>query len=309
MTARGGSIIEFDGVTKVYGRQAAVRGVSLAVAPGEIYGCLGPNGSGKTTSIRMMLGFVSPTRGRVRVLGHAPGRGGRGWLRAVGYVPGEPGLPEHMTGLAALKFYSGLSGRKAVLRDWICDLLGLGGRDLGRRMGTYSKGMKQKVVIAQAVQHDPDLLVLDEPTAGLDPLVQARLLDGLRELRRRGRTIFFSTHVLPEVQALCDRVGVLREGRLILDTQVASLVSAAPRRLFVRLGGGGSTAANPPTIRGARFEGEEDGWLVYSADAGAAQGILEDLVDIYPVDFRFEPDFDASFLSIYRGGSAGGDEK
>lgn len=264
-------VIEARSLTRTYGPRRGIENLTLAVEPGEIYGCLGPNGSGKTTTIRLMLDFIRPSRGEIRVLGETPKRGRR-LRRRIGYLPGELGFPEEMTGLGALKLYAGLStGGYAPLRDWACDALQLSSADLRRRIRHYSKGTKQKLGIVQALQHDPDLLILDEPTDGLDPVVQARFFEVLREFRRRGRTVFFSTHVLSEVEALCDRVGVLREGQLVLDGRLSDLMASTDRLLYVRFAppaeAGQEEAMAAPETPEAQSPGAE-------AEGGAPEGLV-----------------------------------
>lgn len=293
-------VVVARGLTRLYGRQAAVDSLDFDVRPGEIFGYLGPNGAGKTTTIRLLLGLIRPTRGVVRVLGQTP-RSGSPLLARIGYVPGEPGLPGHLTGRQILNLCAGLSARPASLRGWACDMLSLSADDLAKPARSCSRGVKQKIAIAAAMQHDPDLLILDEPTTGLDPLVQSDFMDALREHRARGKTVFFSSHVLSEVEALCDRVTVLREGRIILESAVTELAAAAERRLWLRMPPPVRGAVtNPPAIRGAEFLRAQDDWLLYRVPAGHVQTIIADIADIYPLDFRLESAFEEGFLSLYR---------
>jgi ABC-2 type transport system ATP-binding protein len=299
------TVIEARGLTKLYGPGRGIDHLDLTVEQGEIFGFLGPNGAGKTTTIRLMLGFMRAGRGHVNLLGKKSGPGSTSLRRQIGYLPGELGLNESFSGAATLSFYENLSGNSAPLRDWLCKQLQLTPAELKRRVKTYSKGMKQKLGIVQALQHDPELIILDEPTGGLDPLVQASFFDVLRELRDRGRTVFFSSHVLSEVQRLCDRVGVVRDAKLVLTSTLAELAAGAERHLWIRLpelpaGQNAVPAGQVPSIPKARFlRSEPGGWLVYQAAPSDAPRILQELALLNPADFRFEPAFEESFLKFY----------
>jgi len=207
-------VIEAKSLTKIFPSKQGVRGLNLEVEAGEIFGYLGPNGSGKTTTIRLMLGLTRPDKGEVRLFGKRVTTGSTGQRASIGFVPAEIALPESTNANRLLRYYEKLSGRPAKMRTELCRELNLVDRDMNRPIRTLSRGTKQKIAIIQALQHDPELLILDEPTSGLDPLSQEAFFDVLHDLRDRGRTIFFSSHILAEVQRLCDRVAVLREGNL-----------------------------------------------------------------------------------------------
>ena len=210
-------------LTKRYGRVEVLSRVNLRVGHGTIYGFLGPNGAGKTTTIRLLMGFVKPTAGSARVLAHDAWREGVAARRDLGYLVPPEALYRDMTGRDQLDYAADLSGRLPILRDRLLEALELDRAALGRRLGTYSKGMRQKLALTAALQHDPALLILDEPTDGLDPLIQRAFEEVLRELRARGRTIFMSSHDLAEVERTCERVAVVREGRLIAEETIAHL--------------------------------------------------------------------------------------
>ena len=227
--------IHLEHLGKRYGRLTALRDVSLDVHTGEIFGFLGLNGAGKTTTIRILLDLVRPTSGRAAVFG-ADCQARSLEVRArVGYLPGEPGFYGDMTGDATLDLLGRLGGTRvdAAWRRALLDRLELPHADLRRRMREYSTGMKRKLGIVSAFQADPPLLVLDEPTEGLDPLMQEVFYDLVAEMRRRGRTIFMSSHVLPEVERVCDRIGLLRGGELVLLATVQEVRSLAGRRVRV----------------------------------------------------------------------------
>lgn len=231
--------IETQNLTKSYGRRRGISDVSLQVQPGEIFGFLGPNGAGKTTTIRTLLGLLRPTSGSARVLAMDIRRDSIAIRARTGYLPGEVRLYPGLTGRQLIEL--SLTTRRVTSRSHLAAIEERLGVDLNRRLGQCSKGMRQQVALALAMAHDPELLVLDEPTAGLDPLMQVRVLDLLREQRRQGKTVFFSSHNLPEVESICDRVAMIRDGRLILVEEVQRLRERRARQveaeLFVRLYG------------------------------------------------------------------------
>jgi ABC-2 type transport system ATP-binding protein len=226
--------IEAVALTRLYGRAVGVQDIDLSIAAGECFGFLGPNGAGKTTFIRLALGLIRPTSGAVSVMGHDVGHDRMGALAQVGYLPGELGLYGGLTGRRTLEALGRLHPRPPELRERLLDLLDLGAGDLRRRVREYSRGMKQKLGLVAALQHDPPLAILDEPTSGLDPVVQGRLLEWLAGRARAGRTVFFSSHVLAEVEELCDRVAMVRDGRLLVAGPLSDLVGSRTRRVEVR---------------------------------------------------------------------------
>lgn len=226
--------LEVESLAKRYGRVEALADVSFEVRPGEVFGYLGPNGAGKTTTLRVLVGLVRADRGRVRILGAPPGHSR---ARAdLGYLPGELSLERDMTGRAVLDHFARLRPRRPpVLRHHLLERLGLGEADLARRVKHLSHGTRQKLGLVVALQHDPELALLDEPSTGLDPLVQHGLREHLAERAAAGRTILLSSHVLSEVEAVCGRVAILGGGRLLAVEGVASLRARAPRPVRLRL--------------------------------------------------------------------------
>jgi beta-exotoxin I transport system ATP-binding protein len=224
--------IETSGLTKRYGPINALQDVSLRVEPGEVFGFLGPNGAGKTTTVRLLLGLIAPSAGSALVLGHRVSAAAIS-RREIGHLPGDIAFWPSMTGEQTLDFLEHLSGRPASWRQELLDRLQLARSDLVRRVRTYSDGMKQKLGIVQAFQCEPRLVLLDEPTKGLDPLIQLAFYELLLDLNRRGTTIFFSSHVLPEVERVCHRVAMLRGGRLVSIDDVDQFRRSMPRRVLV----------------------------------------------------------------------------
>ncbi|MFL5777542.1 MAG: ABC transporter ATP-binding protein [Chloroflexota bacterium] len=218
------AVIETERLTKTYGVHRGIVEVDLEVAEGEIFGFLGPNGAGKTTTMRILVDLIRPTAGKARVFGLDAAADAVAIHRRVGYLPGEFDLYDRLTGTDTIEYFGNLRG--GVDRAYVASLIERLDFDPSRRYREYSKGNKQKLGLIVALQHRPDLLILDEPTSGLDPLVQQTFFELLFEARREGRTVFLSSHVIEEVDRTCDRVAIIREGRL---AQVDSV--AAVRRL------------------------------------------------------------------------------
>ena len=225
-------LIRATGLTKLYGRQRGLLDLDLDVLPGEVFGYLGPNGAGKTTTIRLLLDLIRPTRGTASVLGLDSRRDSLAIRRRVGYLPGDLRLYESLSGRELIAYFGALRG--GVSEPRVRELADALDCDLSREIRQLSSGNRQKLGLIQAFMSDPELLVLDEPTNGLDPLVQQRFYDLVVAARTGGRTVFLSSHVLPEVERVCDRVGILREGRLVAVERIADLRERAIRRLEIR---------------------------------------------------------------------------
>jgi ABC-2 type transport system ATP-binding protein len=227
--------IRLDGLGKHYGRIAALENVTLDVNRGEIFGFLGLNGAGKTTTIRILLDLVRPTSGHAFVFGEDCRAHGVAVRARIGYLPGELGFRGDITGDATLDFLGHLHDRPIdpAWRLQLLERLELSRADLRRKVREYSTGMKRKLGIVQAFQSEAPLLILDEPTDGLDPLMQEAVYSLLAEVKRRGRTVFMSSHVLPEVERVCDRIGLLSGGTLQLVSTVDDVRRLAARRVRV----------------------------------------------------------------------------
>src|SRR6266852_620432 len=231
-------VIVIDNLFKSYGNVQAVKGISMRVEQGEIFGFLGPNGAGKTTTIRCMLDVIRPTSGTLRVLGLDAQRDKMALHRRIGYLPGDVRLPGDMTGRQVINYFSRLQGREPVL---LHDLVARFDVEIKRPLKSYSKGMRQKIGIVQAFMCDPEVLILDEPTSGLDPLLQRTFNEFLLQEQARGKTIFMSSHIMSDVEKVCQRVAVIRQGEIVTIEEVEELRHKAGQRMTVEFGDAVST--------------------------------------------------------------------
>ena len=232
------SVIETRELRKTYGRIEALKGVSLRVEKGQIYGLLGQNGAGKTTLIKILLGIVRLTAGGASLLG-APA-GTTDVRRRVGYLPEDHQFPYYHSAYSLMDFYGSLYGVPPATRakkiPETLELVGIAGR-MHSKIKTYSKGMKQRLGIAQALMHEPDLIILDEPTDGVDPMGRKEIRDLMAQLKQRGHTIFLNSHLLGEVELICDRVAILQRGELVREGTIEELTKTKGRYL-IRLAAG-----------------------------------------------------------------------
>jgi ABC-2 type transport system ATP-binding protein len=290
--------ISTDRLGKSYGRRLGIRDLSLRVPRGRVYGFIGPNGAGKTTLIRLLLGFLRPTAGAAAIFGADCWRASHLIKREVGYLPGDLRLPAWMLPKDALRVVS-LSRRRDLLAP-VRELMQQFELDPSTRVRDMSRGMRQKLGLILALVHEPRLLVLDEPTSALDPLTQERLSRVLRERAAAGATVFFSSHVLSEVQDLCDRVAIVRGGELVADEDLVSLQRRAGRSVRIRWSGAPPAAADcPPFLELAEAR---DGFWNCGLQ-GAVQPLLEWLRARAVADLEIgPPDLDRLFLSYYREG-------
>ncbi|MFG2336201.1 ABC transporter ATP-binding protein [Streptomyces yangpuensis] len=295
--------IELTGLTKRYGPVTGVDRLSLTVEPGEVFGFLGPNGAGKTTTLRCLTGLLRPSEGRVRVLGLDPITDHRRVAPHLGYLPGELRLYPELSGSETLDLLSALQGAPVPRRGELCDRLGLTPAVLARPVGGYSRGMKQKLGLVQALQHDPRLVVLDEPTEGLDPLVQETFFALLGEASAAGRTVLLSSHILPEVQRTCGRVAIIRDGRLVTVQSVAGLREARARRIRLSFADGQGARPLDDAERWApRWQGDRVELLVPPSEV---VGALRTLLGFPAADVTVEEaGLDEAFMDLYRDGAA-----
>ncbi len=296
--------IEIEGLVKHYGDRVAVDGISLVVDAGEAFGYLGPNGAGKTTTIRCLLGLIRPTAGRIRVLGHDVGHDLGEALEGVGSLPGELGLWPQMTGAEVLEYLGRLHPRPPVRRIELCERFELSRADLERPVRLYSRGMKQKVGIVQAFQHDPPLAVLDEPTEGLDPVMKERFVELLAQHRAAAGTTFLSSHILPEVEQTTDRVAVLRAGRLVRVGPTDDLTGGRVRHCRLELDDGADPRSALAAAGASELTGEGQVWRF---DVQGAMGpVIRALACFAIRDFLAEPErLEEAFFDVYEGTGPG----
>jgi len=227
--------IETKDLTVYYGSHRGILDVDLKVEKGEVFGFLGPNGAGKTTTERVLLDVIRPNKGSARIFGLDCQTDGVEARKKVSYLPGELSLYDNMKATAFFDMVNNMRGNNGdkAYRDQLCERLDL---DVSRKIRNYSRGNKQKVGIVVAFMNKPELLILDEPTGGLDPLVQQTVMELVREVNDEGKTVFFSSHILPEVQAVCDRVGIIRDGQLVATERVEDLMRQHFKRLRLNFG-------------------------------------------------------------------------
>jgi ABC-2 type transport system ATP-binding protein len=296
-----------EALTKHYGRSRrgpfpagpivpALTELSIAVKPGEVFGFLGPNGAGKSTTIRLLLGFLHASAGRAEVLGLDCAVSSVEIRGRVGYLPGGIALYDGMTGIDLLDYLGQLYGRSPIRRAELLDRLELSARTLARPVRDYSRGMRQKIGIIQALQHDPELAILDEPTEGLDPLMQRAFYEVMAELRAAGRTIFFSSHVLSEVERVCDRVAIIRAGRLVALEDVGALLARRKRRVELRVHG---TPPDLSAVAGVSGVAIHDDLLTCQLE-GDVGPFLAALAGVPVADLTIEPaHLEEAFLEFY----------
>jgi ABC-2 type transport system ATP-binding protein len=289
--------IQTDGLTKDYGAGRGLFALDLVVRTGEILGFIGPNGAGKSTTMRVLLGLAQPTSGGARLLGLDIASDGLAIRRRTGYLAGDFGLYQQLTGRAVLEYFARLHG--GVPPDRIAELAERFDAQLDRRVRELSTGNRQKLGLIQAFMHDPELLILDEPIAGLDPLVQRNFHDLLDEVRDRGRTVMLSSHTLSEVDRVADRVAILRAGRLVVVDELARLKALAVRRWEIEF------VEAPDLAEFQRLDGVRDAELTGKhlriAFEGSADPIVKAAARYRVSEIRTrEQDLEEVFLHYYQ---------
>ncbi|MFF3038674.1 ABC transporter ATP-binding protein [Arthrobacter citreus] len=296
-------VIETRALTKRYGSRTAVDSLDLSVQPGCVFGLIGPNGSGKTTTLRMLLDIIRPSSGQALVLGVPPRAGGPALRRRIGYVPGDLRLNGRASGRTLLEHFAQISAPVPAGRfETLAERLGL---DLSRPVRSLSKGNRQKLGLVQAFMHDPDLLVLDEPTSGLDPLVQREFLEMVAEARAAGRTVLLSSHVLSEIQHSADQVAVLSLGKVVAQGDVASMRLNRLRHVRASVA---ALPATESTLEKDLAAAGLQGTVTRQEGTAHVQGTLEGGVDTFikvlsrhrVLDLSVEePDLEESVLRLY----------
>jgi ABC-2 type transport system ATP-binding protein len=295
------AVIETEKLTKSYGSHRGIVEIDLVVNENEAFGFLGPNGAGKTTTIRTLLDHLRPTSGRARIFGIETTVDPVAIHRRIGYLPGEFSLYDKLTGGQTIDYFANLRG--GVDSAYQAELIRRLEIDPSRKFKEYSKGNKQKIGLVVALQHRPDLLILDEPTSGLDPLVQQTFFEVIREAKAEGRTVFLSSHILGEVEKTCDRVAIIRDGRLVKVDRVEALRDLAHHQVELRFAG------EPPVAAFSGLPGVSD----VSSEAnvlrlrvsGSITPVVREAARYELLDFvSREPSLEETFLAEY-GRSAG----
>jgi len=290
-------VIRTERLAKMYGSRRGLDGLDLEVKAGEIYGFLGPNGSGKTTTIRILLDLIRPSAGQARVLGESPRDGGPALRRRLGYLAGDFTVDGGQSSRELLTHLAHLRGGVAEQRiELLADRLDL---DLGIRIRSLSKGNRQKVGLVQAFMHEPELLILDEPTSGLDPMLQQTFLDLVRAAKASGQTVFMSSHVLSEVQQTADRVGIIRDGAMVAVESVDALRRRAVRRVEIHF----DEPVRPDAFIGLEnvLDVVAEGAVLRCRLAGRADALVK-MAARYPVESLVieEPDLEELFFTYYQ---------
>ena len=297
------AIIAVNELTKSYGRSRGISHVTFTVDEGEIFGFLGPNGAGKTTTIRVLMGLLHPTSGGATIGGRDVWSESVAVKQLVGYLPGELALDPNLTGGQILEYFANLRG--GVDRAYAESLIARLDLDTTKRFREYSRGNKQKVGLVQAFMHKPQLLILDEPTSGLDPLNQQEFNKLVGETRAEGRTIFLSSHILPEVEQVCDRVGIIREGEVVRLDAVSALKDLRQHEVAISFAGPAPLEAFqslPGVSAAATEQGGRVARLTVQGDLGE---VLRVAVAHGAVNLTtHEPSLEDIFLRYYEGGQS-----
>jgi len=288
------NIIETKNLTKYYGKIKGIENLTFSVKKGEIFGFLGPNGAGKTTTIRTLLGYLHPTSGEAFIFGKniADNENIVEIKREVGYIPGDLNIYTHMTGKEFLDYFASLRNTKMTLLD---DLLKVFDVPLHRKIKGYSKGMKQKIGIIQAFMDDPEIVIMDEPTSGLDPLLQQKFYDFLKNQKKKGKTVFFSSHVLSEVDKVCDRIGIIRNGELVALEEIEALKDKMGKKVRIKI------KEKPETFKGHKNIKFNHGWIEFVSTDNIDNLIKKlskfTIIDLEIIDFSLED----IFIHYYEG--------
>ena len=289
-------IISVSNLTKYYGRSLGVQDINFSVNPGEIFGFLGPNGAGKTTTIRMLLDLLRPSSGEIIIFGHKICEHSLEIRKRCGYLPGNFSAYGDMTGGEFLRFVASMRKAEPSLQESLIDRFHLSKDDLSQKVKHLSHGTLQKLGIIQAFFHRPELLILDEPTIGLDPLMQEEFYRLLREVQNDGKTVFFSSHNLPEVEKVCHRIAIIREGELVALETLEGLKKKKLKRLQFTL----SRPVAGLDLAGASLVNQKDLSYEYLVE-GDIQTLLQRLSTLPIQDLTLpEPDLEEVFLAYYR---------
>lgn len=292
------SVIKTRKLTKFYRKDPGVLDLNMDVLEGEVFGYLGPNGAGKTTTIRLFLDFIRPTSGKAELFGMDSHVDGLKIREKIGYLPGELSIYSHLTGREFLGYMASFRGGA----DWeyVGDIASRLKSDLSKTMGSMSHGNKQKIGLIQAFMHQPELLILDEPTIGLDPLIQQEFYRMVREVKKDGRTVFLSSHIMPEVERICDRVGIIRKGRMVAVEKISNLKERRLRHFEVHFAGDVSLEAfeDVPGIRDLHVHGS----ILECSVSGSMDPLIKKISNYEVLNLvSHEPSLEEVFLAYYSG--------
>ena len=287
--------IETDKLTKYYGKSRGIVDVDLGIEEGEIFGFIGPNGAGKSTTIRILLSLIHPTSGEAKIFGMDHRKKKTELLEEVGYLPSEVFYYENMRAADLFKYSASFYKKDCREKiDYLVDALEL---DINKKIEDMSLGNKKKVGIIQGLLHSPKLIILDEPTSGLDPLMQKKFFDIIKEENKNGATVLFSSHILSEVQTLCDRVAIIKEGRILKTEKISDLKNNSYKKVSFRMNGG-------KEVKEFNLEGatnisikEKEVDFIYKGDCNILIDILSKF-DLLNVDIS-EPDLEEIFMHYY----------
>lgn len=286
--------VECRGLTRYYGSTVGIEDLDLRLRPGAVTGFLGPNGAGKTTVLRLLIGLLRPSRGEALI--HGVPASSPEARRPAGFMPADPAFVGELSGTANLDLLAELHGAEPADREWALELLEFDPRDLERDVKTYSSGMVQKLALVQAVQHRPDVVLLDEPANRLDPLAHHGFERLVRSIAADGRTVFLSSHVLSEVEATCDEVAMVRRGRLLTVSAVGELSAAALRKVTI-------VYRDPPgALPDGLLDPEVDGSVVTGRVEAHRPGVLREILHDAGVDDLLveAAPLEETFLHLYR---------
>ena len=292
-------IINVSGLTKYYGKTLGIEDVTFSVEPGEIFGFLGPNGAGKTTTIRLLIDLLRPNSGSIELFGIPLKRNQVELRERIGYLPGDFSPYNEMTVARFLNYMAKFRSRPPELRQSLLDKLNITDHNLSQKIKHLSHGTRQKIGIVFALEHNPDLAILDEPTSGLDPLVQEAFYEILWQFQNNGKTIFLSSHILPEVEKVCHRVAIIRQGKIVALEAIQKLKQKRPRRLIIIFKQ--TIEDKPPVIPETRLLEWSGNHCVYLVE-GSIPKLLRAPVRLPIEDITFpEPDLEDIFLAYYAG--------
>ena len=285
-------VIVTKNLTKYYGKIKGVENLNFSVKKGEVFGFLGPNGAGKTTTIRTLLGYLKPTRGSATIFGKNIEEDIVEIKREVAYIPGDLNIYGHLTGRQFLDYFAALRNREMTLLD---ELLKIFEVPLERKIKGYSKGMKQKLGIIQAFMDDPEMVIMDEPTSGLDPLLQQKFYEFISKQKKKGKTMFFSSHILSEVDKICDRIAIIRNGELVALEDVETLKHKKGKKIRLKI------KEKPETFKGPKDVKIKDDWIEFIFTDNVDQLIKKlskyTILDLEINDFALED----IFIHYYEG--------